>query len=208
MSTSRLLSFSMIVCVVAVSHGRADDNDKVATIDRRADKATAGDKYFVVLCARPHGLSPKKDPDAAPTDEKKKTVGHAWVVWGVEDAKKKESRYDASFGFYPVKGEKVTGFNTVPGELVDQLNKPRKDDDYLRVTHRLIVVVDKTEYEKALAVADKWKKEKPEYKLFSKSCKTFTNDVAKSLGLTSEDESKFDWPEDMMVKMIEKATKK
>lgn len=182
-------------------------DDKVVQIDLRKKPAGA-DKFTIVLCARPHDLAPKKDPNAAPTDAKGKTVGHAWVVWGIEDATRKESRYDAAFGFYPVKGAKPFVFGSVPGELVDQLKQPRADDDFLRITHRLIAVVDADTYKETLQIAARWKKEKPEYSLLQRSCKTFTNEVAKALGLTTQDEAKFDWPEDMLAKLIEASERK
>lgn len=147
-----------------VSVAQADPPPVVVKVDRatRSDR-TGG--YFVVLSARREGL-----------------VGHAFVAWGTESRDERRSLRRA-YGFYPAEDGRparllriVTG---IRGEVVDDTFEPKNANP----SHRLIVRVDREVWLESQRLVERWK-EGEEYRLLSRTCVTFTVEVARAIGLT------------------------
>lgn len=120
-------------------------------------------KYFVVLAARNNTLT-----------------GHAFAIWGREDPLTNSSMIDGAFGFYM----KETGngkepiFSKVPGEIANEFYKGSLGKELVR----LVVQVDKVDYERSLKLKDTWES-RSDYQLIENDCISFVNEIAKSLGL-------------------------
>lgn len=127
------------------------------SIDKRTPSKDSKNAYFLVFMAR--GGSP---------------TGHAFVVWGKDDADKKLCS-EAAFGFYPKEGKGVLG--PVPGVIVDEMLTGKMKN----VTDRLVVQVDQKTYEAAEAIRKKWADS--EYKAADRDCVTFSQEVARAAGL-------------------------
>lgn len=132
----------------------------VLAADKSIDSTTysnyANNKYYLVFCARSG------------------TVGHAFVVWGVENSSQGKSTGEA-FGFYPRQGKGVLG--RVPGEIRNEAFSGKMN----LVTDRLIVQVDKSVYDRAQRAISAWST--TNYDLFDTNCINFVMSVARDAGL-------------------------
>ncbi|MGL4421491.1 MAG: hypothetical protein ACRCZF_12550, partial [Gemmataceae bacterium] len=133
----------------------------------------------VVLCARSSG-----------------PVGHAFIIFGREDEKKKMSIIEA-FGFYPQEGTKPL-FGTVPGELANEMMKEGTKDDV-----RLILKVDDAQFDAVEKVRAEWAKKDLDYKLLKQNCISFTAAAAKALNLKVEENPQAQLPVAFMKKLIQ-----
>lgn len=111
-------------------------------------------KYFLAFCAKEAGKTSR--------------AGHAFVVFGVEDAEAQMSRAEA-WGFYPKKGSKAKEFviGEVPGEI--------RDDFLTKVDHSFVVEVSMPLYNEALGIKNKWQAK--DYELLENDCVSFLVEV-------------------------------
>lgn len=154
-------------------------------IDLRNSTDADGNNYFVVFCSR---NSP--NPTTLP--------GHAYVVWGIEDAANSRSS-QKSFGFYPDPDEssKVV-LSSVPGKLLDEATQGVPSTF---LTARLIAQVNKQPYTDSQSQIDIWRTS--EYNLFSRNCINFVQAVATTLGLFPPEVESFSLPTNYLEKLIE-----
>jgi hypothetical protein len=115
---------------------------------------------YVVFCAR----------DAVP--------GHAFVVFGKDDPVRGLCSVQA-WGYYPSTGNKGV-LGPVPGELADESIRGKGTAG---ANYRLVLRVNKEQYEAADAVRRKWAG-KGEYKVLERDCVSFATDVARALRLS------------------------
>jgi len=130
-----------------------------------ANIASAQDKYFITF----YGSN-----DYVP--------GHAFVAFGKEDATAGMSISDGVWGLYPntkMNGLKsaMPGENEVPGVVKNEADSAMQENSL----HGIMVEVSKTEYNNALAVVKKWKKE-GKYEALKKDCVSFIIEVANQIG--------------------------
>jgi hypothetical protein len=130
------------------------------------DPAPGPTRFIVVFSSRP--LSPAHG-----------SLGHAFVAWGAEDSTG-ELSWVTAYGFrsaHPLlNGVGLLG--AVPGSLVEEdMSSVHSADE------RLIVYVPKSAYDQTLSVRNGWKDQDPEYQIAVNDCVTFTNTIAKTLGL-------------------------
>ncbi len=110
------------------------------------------EKYFIVLLA----------DEGIP--------GHAFINFGRESDLQRSSITDGTFGMYPKEGIKIK-IGEVPGEL---------RDDFLRNSdHKLIVEVNKAEYDNCLGILNKWRSKN--YELIKSDCLTFVIEIANAI---------------------------
>src|ERR1043166_744959 len=140
-TTMMIVQRCLVVLVVCVYQSVALAADAlVTTIDLTQKKEQS--PLFLVICARDNTLS-----------------GHAFIVWGKEDAQKQMSTVTA-YGYYAKEGASSAGssvaltalFGAVPGELADDLAKGSLHQDLTRV----ILRVDQSDFNAAEAVRAKW----------------------------------------------------
>ena len=137
------------------------------TIDLRTEHAR--NSYYVVLASR--GGS---------------ATGHAFVVWGVEDARRHRTTVRA-LGLHP----ENSGANCsslvrhVPGGMLDEL----KTHSFQVITQALIVRVDESAYKRSLQVAQQWDC-RHEFSLFSRDCVEFLRAVGESIGVDMPERSR------------------
>lgn len=157
----------------------------VKSIDGRLFESGDASKYFVVFCTRRSG-----DISSKP--------GHAYVVWGKEDAGAQMSVAQA-FGFYPdsPSGSMVLGMN-VPGQLKDEAF----NSSPTLLTGRLIVRVDKVAFDRSRSEQDKWKT--GDYNLYQRNCISFASAVAEDIGLVGLPGSVTEWPADFFADLVSK----
>jgi hypothetical protein len=89
-----------------------------------------------------------------------------------------------TFGFYPKDGvdmQTVLG-SDVPGDIVAE---SMESTNYQRISGRLIVQVNKEDYESAQARIAAWKTN--DYNLYATNCISFAKDVASTIGLLGTD---------------------
>jgi hypothetical protein len=136
------------------------------TIDLRA-KRDASVRY-IVFCSRD-----------SPTPN---LTGHAFIAYGKDDDSEKVCKIEDAFGAYPKDGK--LGLWTVPGEIASEfLKKKEPDKQDLAWSCRLVVKVDDKQFEAAEAVRRKWA-DRGEYRLVSKDCVAYLNEVAEAIGVT------------------------
>lgn len=139
------------------------------SLDARFRPSDSDGSYFIVVAARKPDLpSPS---------------GHAFIVWGREDASAQMSS-QASFGFYPKDGvdmQTVLG-SDVPGDV---LRESLESTNHQRISGRLIVQVNKEYYENAQAHIAAWRTN--DYNLYARNCISFAKDVASTIGLLGTD---------------------
>lgn len=175
-SAGRLLCRLVLLSVVVAAAHTALALDK--TIDRRTMSDGSGSRYFVVLCAR--GGS---------------ATGHAFVVWGMEDAQKAMSSQEGH-GFYSKNGEAGL-FGPVPGELKDEAVKK----SISQISDRLIVEVDRKVYEASRTAISRWAT--TDYRLFGTNCISFAADVARTMGLSTPPQGSLTFPAAFLQKLIQ-----
>jgi len=158
-----LLYFAMVLMTIQ-SFGQ---NVKTLDLTSKSDQS----KYFVVLCGRNNSAT-----------------GHAFIVWGKEDAIAQQSIIEAAFGLYSKNsGSSSTDgsaifkafFSKVPGEIADEFYKGSLTQDLIR----LIIQVDKVDYDKTFGIKNTWEG-RNDYQIIENDCITFATEVTKSLGLT------------------------
>src|SRR5437899_7055736 len=158
----------------------------VATVVKIRKGSQAGpNKYFVVFSSRP------VDPAHG------SLAGHAFVAWGVESSDGQFS-WETSYGYYPSKGVGV--LRTVPGKLVEE--------DVVKSVGRadqtLIVEVSKETFEASSGSRASWADHDPGYKLAYSDCVTFTDSIARSVGLSvPNDRSETVFPQAYVHQLIE-----
>jgi hypothetical protein len=118
--------------------------------------------YYVVLASR--GGSP---------------TGHAFVVWGIEDARQHRTTVRAR-GLYPDgNGANCSALvRNVPGGMLDEL----QTHSFQGIDQELIVRVDEAAYLRSWQVAQEWDC-RHEFSLLSRDCVEFLRAVGLSLGL-------------------------
>ncbi|MDB5013911.1 MAG: hypothetical protein JWQ25_2113 [Daejeonella sp.] len=141
------------------------------TIDKRTATDATGNVYHLVFIAKPTILADGQN------------AGHAFVVWGVEDAQRRMS-YAQGWGLYPINGLKALTLGKVPGKIQDD---GVTSGDY----NRLIVKVDKSVYQATLKKMEEWAKE-GNYQLLTHDCLSFTIDMATIAQLTTPARTGFD----------------
>jgi hypothetical protein len=106
-------------------------------------------------------------------------TGHAFVVWGVEDARRHRTTVRA-LGLYPESSSNHCSslVRNVPGGVLDEL----QTHSFQGIDQELIVRVDEAAYNRSLQVAREWDC-RHEFSLFSRDCVEFLRAVGLSLGL-------------------------
>lgn len=145
-------------------------------IDNRYYPDLDESKYFIVFCARK-------------TDDRVAKPGHAFVIWGKEDAAAGMSS-QVAFGFYPkndIDADVILGTD-VPGKILNEATKP--ETSFL-LTARIFVRVNKNIFDKSQAQITNWRT--TDYNLFAKNCISFARAVADEIGVfgTSSDVGQF-----------------
>jgi hypothetical protein len=130
------------------------------TLDLRTEHSK--NSYYVVLASR---------GDSA--------TGHAFVVWGVEDARRHRTTVRA-LGLYPDGSSTSCSsqMRTVPGGMLDEL----KTHSFQSIDQALIVRVDERVYQRSWQVASEWDC-RHEYSLIHRDCVEFVRAVGIALGL-------------------------
>lgn len=150
--------------------------EQLRIIDGRITEDSEASKYFIVFCAR------KSDNPAS-------KPGHAFVVWGKEDATAGMSS-QISFGFYPKDGsaaEAILG-KDVPGQILNEATKPIASS---LLTSRIIIQVNKVNFDLSQRQIQKWST--GDYNLYANNCISFARSVAEDIGIlgASSDVSQF-----------------
>ena len=125
--------------------------ETVARVDRRSGLPESSD-YYVVICAR------ESEPWG---------TGHTFVVW-VQQDKQTGEIHSQGFGFYPEVEKVIVRLFTGDGAVRDESTKSASVKPWL-LTHRLIVHVDRREFEAG------------------RNCTHFGHDVARAIGLDAPD---------------------
>ena len=148
-------------------------------------KADPGDSnYYVVLCARR-------------SDNAATKPGHAFVVWGKEDAELGMSS-QRSFGFYPEEGSGFKAvFSTVPGNLI---NEATRFSPSALLTARIILRVDKQTFEASQIEIERW--QTSDYNLYKRNCISFAKAVASQLALQGFPSDQAELPSDYFEQLI------
>lgn len=155
--------------------------ETVFTLDARVTDDSVQGSFYVVLAAR-------RSAGAG--------VGHAFVVWGVEDPQAQMSSQKA-YGFYPDgMGKAIFGGN-VPGDVV---NEATKGPHAALLTSRLIVRVNKAAYDDSQKLIAGW--ETQDYNLYDHNCVFFTKSVAEQIGLVGLPDPTATLPVDYYVTVV------
>jgi len=106
-------------------------------------------------------------------------TGHAFVVWGVEDARRHRTTVRA-LGLYPDSSSTNCSavVRTVPGGVLDEL----QTHSFQGITQELIVRVDEAAYRRSWQIARQWDC-RHEFSLLNLDCVEFLRAVGLSLGL-------------------------
>jgi len=135
-----------------------------AQASKRLDLSTthAARKFYVVFASR-----------------NDTTTGHAFVVWGVEDDKRRCSKVQA-LGLYPESdsGTCRTAFGTVSGHLVDE----KVNHSVGKIAAQLIVRVDENVFNESIKAAREWDC-RHNFSLLNRDCVEFLRVVGTSLHL-------------------------
>ena len=127
-------------------------------------------RYYVTLVARDKNWSIKD----------KSYFGHAYVVWEKRTANMTLVDGHEAFGFYPPSYQADFSKVDYEGAIVREVESNTKT----RIA-RLRVRVTKKAYEQSRKTVNLWDSKEIEYKLFSNSCISFTDEVASAIGLTA-----------------------
>jgi hypothetical protein len=143
--------------------------ETLRSLDARFRPSEDSGNYFIVVATRRPDLpSPS---------------GHAFIVWGKEDSSAQLSS-QVTFGFYPKDGidaQTILG-SDVPGDIVAE---SLESTNHQRISGRLIVQVNKEDFETAQARIAAWKTS--DYNLYAKNCISFAKDVSSTIGLLGTD---------------------
>ena len=107
------------------------------------------------------------------------STGHAFVVWGLEDAVGRTSTIRA-FGLYPESDGTncSSAVRTVPGRVMDEL----LNHSVQSINQQLIVRVDEADFQRSSKIARAWDCRR-EFSLLSRDCVSFLRAVGESLHL-------------------------
>ena len=109
------------------------------------------------------------------------STGHAFVVWGIEDAARKMSSMEA-FGLYPENevANCATLIHTVSGSgrVMDEM----ENHSVQSITYALIIRVDESDFKRSRRVARAWDC-RHEFSLLGRDCVEFLRAVGASLHL-------------------------
>ena len=135
-----------------------------AQTSRRLDLTTtqAAKKFYVVFASR-----------------NDTTTGHAFIVWGVEDDKRRCSTVQA-LGLYPESdsGTCRTAFGTVSGHLVDE----KVNHSVGKIAAQLTVRVDEAVFNESIKAAREWDC-RHDFSLLNRDCVEFLRVVGSALHL-------------------------
>jgi hypothetical protein len=151
----------VVASVAALAAGPLASAQNADTVLKDLRKTLDNSALYIVFCAR----------DAVP--------GHAFVVWGKDDAAKQICSVEA-WGYYPEKGTNVfkIALGAVPSEMANEFLRGKGTTG----TCRLVLRVSKEQYDQAEAIRRRWAN-KRDFKLLEEDCVGFATDVARSLGL-------------------------
>ncbi len=121
---------------------------------------------FVVLCAR------KSEPWG---------TGHSFVVWVTHDLRTNETR-SQGFGFYPGANRVLVKLAGGKGRVLDESNIDASIKAGL-LTHRLILQVNRAQFESAWSAKQDWERAEHHYHLVGRNCTHFSHRIGTSLGL-------------------------
>jgi hypothetical protein len=149
-----LLLAASAICIQSISA------QTTKTLDLHTGRSK--NSYYVVLASR--GGS---------------ATGHAFVVWGVEDAKRRRTTVRA-LGLYPESSGPNCGalVRNIPGGMLDEL----QTHSFQGIDQALIVRVDETVYKRSEQVAREWDC-RHQFSLFSRDCVEFLRAIGTSLDL-------------------------
>lgn len=139
--------------------------DTVARVDLRTGIPEPVD-YYVVICAR------ESEPWG---------TGHTFVVW-IQQDKETGAVHSQGFGFYPEVEKVIVRLFTGDGAVRDESTKSASVKPWL-LTHRLIVQVDRRDFEAALAGKERWVGSGVDYHLLNRNCTHFAYDVMNAIKL-------------------------
>ena len=152
---------------------------KTYTFDLRGAIAPGEGAHYLVIGAR----YPEFTKDELAKLPSGFSPGHAWVVFGKEDDQKKQSVVEASFGFWPKDNGRAKLLNAVDGKVVNELLDDEKLRAQFKISHRIILRVSKSQYDKALEEAKRWTNAEPKYQTLIQNCTHFTLAVVNATGL-------------------------
>ncbi len=139
--------------------------DTVARVDLRSGTPEPSN-FYVVICAR------ESEPWG---------TGHTFVVW-VQQDKVTGAVCSQGFGFYPEVEKVIVRLFTGDGAVRDESKRSASIKPWL-LTHRLIVQVDRREFEAGLDVKERWVGSGVNYHLLNRNCTHFASDVMKAIKL-------------------------
>lgn len=168
--------FLLAVLSLSLS-GHVSADDRVVVKDLRAKGSTSS--LSVVLAAR----------SGVP--------GHAMVILGKEDEKQMISSIEA-FGFYPIDATKAV-FGRVPGKIADELATAKGIGG---LTSRLILKVDKADFDKVEGIRARWASKK-DYKVLESDCVSFVTEVADALKLKTPKRDDAKLPVSFLEKLVD-----
>ncbi|MCA9142202.1 MAG: hypothetical protein KDB05_05425 [Planctomycetales bacterium] len=108
-------------------------------------------------------------------------TGHTFVVW-VQQDKQSGQVHSQGFGFYPKIEKVIVRLFTGDGAVRDESTKSASIKPWL-LTHRLIVQVDRAQFEEGLNVKDRWLGSGIDYHLLNRNCTHFGHAVMTAIQL-------------------------
>lgn len=141
--------------------------ETVSKVDIRRDPLGPID-YYVVICAR------ESEPWG---------TGHTFVVW-VQQDKQTGQIQSQGFGFYPEIEKVIIRLFTGDGAVRDESTKAASIKPSL-LTHRLIVRVDRDQFENGLKVKDGWVGSGVDYHLLNRNCTHFGHAIMTAIQLNA-----------------------
>jgi hypothetical protein len=160
---------TLMNCVLAAALGLClpCSADTVSRVDLRSGMPEPSN-YYVVICAR---------------ESETWGTGHTFVVW-VQQEKQTGTVHSQGFGFYPEVEKVVVRLFTGNGAVRDESTKSASIKPWL-LTHRLIVQVDRRDFEAGLSVKQRWMGSSVDYHLLHRNCTHFAYDVLKAIDLAA-----------------------
>lgn len=164
LARTQLLTFAcLFAAAVAAPPARGET---VLQVDLRENPRPEPIQRFVVLCAR------KSEPWG---------TGHSFVVWVTHDQNTNQTD-SKGYGFYPGAQRVLVKLAGGKGQLLDESSNLASIKTGL-LTHRLIFLVDKKDFDSSWSAKEQWEQRQPNYNLFGRNCTHFTHRVGASLGL-------------------------
>lgn len=125
-------------------------------------------------------------------------VGHAFITFNKEDDRKAMTTNEV-VGFYPPLGEDKTLWRPIFGSYEGGLHDDSRHDADLK----LVVSVNADQYQRALAVYEKYKQQSQNYVLTINDCTTFAGEVARAIGLPTPTRLIAPYPIDYVKEIIQ-----